>query len=343
MLYTNGKDSVFNSFRVAKCNYENSDMTLDEIDISKVNLNSGKNIVILCGNNTKSPMRAGSYAYYCFQWLKDNKISNDITAYSIFYPRSQPLMPSFEPDPYFDYDALAEILFAQNIEFDDKKISTKQLKKCLENTIFFGHSAGGFIMNKLMHGLQKILTSHGTSSKQIEAVFNSIVFVGYSAYDLVDAPINAIYISPIYDSIGSTKRSYDKMLESKDVVSSNPTLTLERISNIQADSYASFLNLLETAMRGTDTAYYMHQKTMHAIPNLLYDDGFIKEDHNLAGVLNYPTENPRKTKAGKLTTNFLRQVFEYTLSVERSKFSTSELFDLASQENQNTTEHNKEL
>ena len=65
-------------------------------------------------------------------------------------------------------------------------------------------------------------------------------------------------------------------------------------------------------------------------PNLLYDDGF-KEDHNLAGVINYTHESPLKTKSGKITTELLKQIFNYRLSGNFKSFSGKELFEKANQ------------
>lgn len=343
-MYYRQNFTVNDFFRLIKSQSEDGQTKSEEINLSSIDL-SKKSIVILCGNNTKDPMRAANYTNYCLNWLDDNKTRSGVTAYSIFYPKEQPLLVSLQPNPQLDYGELAKVLFEQIISTNGSPNSIEDISKKLGNITFFGHSAGGFVMNELMFYLGSMLKDKGFSDEDINKLYSMVVFVAYSPYALVDAPINSVYIAPIYDSIGSTKLVYDKMIKNKHVVSSNPKFDISTVCKFRASSYSSFFKLYETAIKNEDALYFIDNKSLIATPNLLFDDGF-KEDHNLAGVINYPGEHPHKTKAGKLTTEFLSKVFNYSISTERSKFSVNDLYNQVVQPQQTSDteiKQNKEL
>ena len=58
----------------------------------------------------------------------------------------------------------------------------------------------------------------------------------------------------------------------------------------------------------------------------MYYDG-IKEDHNFAGVINYPYFNRFQTDAGRLTAELMQIIFRYSISKDRTAFSINELYD----------------
>ena len=343
-MYYRQNFTVNDCFRLIKSQNEDGQIKSEEADISAIDL-SKKSIVVLCGNNTKDPMRAANYTTYCLNWLENKKTKSSVTAYSIFYPSEQPLLVSLQPNPSLDYAELAKILFEQTISTNGATNSVEDISKKLGNTTFFGHSAGGFVMNELMFYLGSMLKDKGFSDEDINKLYSKIVFIAYSPYALVDAPINSVYVAPIYDSIGSTKLVYDKMIQNKNVISSNPKFDISSVCKFRASSYSSFFKLYETAIKNEDALYFIDNKSLVATPNLLFNDGF-KEDHNLAGVINYPGEHPYKTKAGKLTTEFLSKVFNYSLSTERNKFSVNDLYEQVVQSQQTSDEQvkaNKEL
>lgn len=325
MIYE--KKDIQDSFSAIKAIQTNPHEAIEvsEININSVNCNK-KTAIILCGNNTRDAQRASFYASCFYGWMDETIDRKNIEVYSIFYPKDQPLLTSFELDPSFNYDALAEALFNQAIFKDGKIQSTEEVIENISNIVFFGHSIGGHVMNELMFGLGKILQDNNFSPEDAKKIYNSIVFIAYSPYTLVAAPINHIYITPIYDSMGSTKLVYDRMLKVGNMTTSNPKLDIQNICKFRSNSYYNFLKLFEIAMKNEDTLYFCDHNSLIATPNLLFNDG-TKEDHNFAGIINYKSKHPNKTKAGELTTEFLKQTISYTLSISRDKFSTTELFD----------------
>ncbi len=331
-------------FSVIKSQVQGDAIKSEELDISEMDLNK-KSIVVLCGNNTKHPLRAGSYTSYCFSWLKNLKDKDHVTAYAVYYPKEQPLTLTLGPNPALEYSGLAEQIFKPIISQNNQARPVEDISKALSNITFFGHSAGGFVMNELMFELGSMLKNQGLSDDEINKIYSSVVFIGYSPFKLVDAPINSVYVAPIYDTVGSTKLVYDKMIQNKNVISSNPNFDVSNICKFRASSYSSFFKLYETAMKGEDSLYFVDEKSLISTPNLLFFDG-LKEDHNLAGVIEYPKEHPQKTRAGKVTTDFICNVFKYSLSKEREKFSVLDLFSQVSPNSQITDEQdnkNKEL
>ena len=324
MGYIKKKD-INESFGVMKVNILDNNFVETPVSANDIKFD-GKTIVSLCGNDTRTDNRASFYSKCCLSWLGDNVDKEKITTYSIFYPSDQPLNSYFTLDPRFDYDSLAKTIFDQVMTKDGKEQSADEVSKNLSDVVFFGHSIGGFVMNELMYGFGKMMQERNFSEEEMKKVYGSIVFIAYSPYMLVAAPINHIYITPMYDSMGSTKLVYDRMLQVGNMISSNPNFDIHTLCKFRATSYANFLKLYETAMKNEDTLYFSDHNALIATPNLLFDDGKI-EDHNFAGVLNYPFKHPYKTKAGELTTKFMGKAFDYSLLTSREKFSTTELFN----------------
>ena len=347
----NEKQDISDSFAVIKANQTKPDemVSVSEVDVNSINFEN-KTIVVFCGNNTRDSRRASFYASCIYSWIKDDTVRKNTDIYSVYYPKDQPISSSFETDTRFDYDALAKALFEKAIIKNGKIQTTDQIIKNLSTVVFFGHSIGGFVMNELMFGLGKFLNERNFSDEDIKKIYEKIIFIAYSPYSLVAAPVNHIYITPLYDSLGSTKLVYDRMLKVGNMVTSNPKLDIQNICKFRSASYYNFLKLFELAMKDQDTLYFHDHNSVIATPNLLYFNDYdgIKEDHNLAGVISYPTKNPYKTKAGELTTDFLIKTFDYALSTSREKFSTAELFkkitsDSPASKNEQSQTENKEL
>lgn len=332
-MYYNEKNDIRDSFSVVKAK---ATQNPGELDIAEVGINDiklkGKTAIILCGNNTRDPGRGAFYAHCFTGWIDDEQLKKDTTIYSIFYPKDQPLRTNFDIDTRFDYNALAESIFGQAVTKNGKTQSTEEIISNLSDVVFFGHSIGGFVMNELMFGLGKMLRDRNFSDEDINRVYENIVFIAYSPYSLVAAPINHIYVTPLYDSMGSTKLVYDRMIKVGNMTSSNPKLDIQNICKFRSTSYYNFLKLFEIAMSGEDIVYFSDHNSLIATPNLLFSDG-VKEDHNFAGIINYPSKHPYKTKAGELTTEFLKSAVTYTLSTDREKFSTTKLYQKVSGEN----------
>lgn len=323
--------NIHESFGLIKTTPNNDSpngIKLEELDISEIEYKD-KTIVVLCGNNTKSPLKASTYARHCMNWIKHSPIQPYTTIYSVYYPKQQPLYNTLRPNPAFDYDKLAEALFHTILTNSDGNMANiNEITEKLSNITFFGHSVGGFVMNEIMNGLGKIMHEQQYSNCDINKAFSSIVFVGYSPYALVQAPINNVIIAPIYDSVGSTKLVYDKMKRNRFTQTSNQDINILHNALLKKTPKEQFLDTYQSLVNNEDVLYFVNKHSLVATPNLLYYDG-VKEDHNLAGVINYPAEHPYKTHAGKLTTMLMKDVFNYSLMEDRNNFSLNYLYDLA--------------
>ena len=324
MLYGE-KLNVDECFGLIKSKYTSTGITHEEADISLLHP-EGKSAVILCGNNTKNAKKASAYATYYINWIKEHMGTEDITVYSVYYPHTQPLNNALMVNTRFNYEGLAKILFKQAIYNDGNVRSADEVASSMDDIMFFGHSVGGFVMNQLMNMLGGMLYEQKFSEDDIKNIYSRIVFMGYSPFALVEAPINAIYIAPIYDSVGSTKLAIEKMNECKDFVSSVPKLQISKIYKNIDKPYADFMVKYQKAIDNQDTVYFANANTLIATPNLLFFDG-IKEDHNLAGVIKYSYDNTYKTNAGEITTQLIQQTLKYVLSVERQNFSIAQLYN----------------
>lgn len=318
------KGNAEDFFGLVKCNIESNKFIRKELKISDLKID-GKTIIVLSGNNTKNPVKASSYAGCCFAWLEDYSFFDTTNSYCIYYPSSQPLLNSMKPNPAFNYDALADIVFDQILYKNGKVRSVKKITDTLGEVVFFGHSMGGFVMDELMERLEGKLRKENFSEPNIDKVFSSIVFVGYAPYTLVKKPINSVYVTPIYDSVGSIKLVLERFKKNTGVISSEPKLNISSIYKVAQSSQENFIRRYKNAIDDQDIIYFLDKRTLVATPNLMYDDG-IKEDHNLAGVINYSTKNLNKTEAGEVATKFMKDVFRYSMSIERKDFSVKDLY-----------------
>lgn len=322
MLY-NSKGNVDDCFQVVETTFPIQPTDMGIKNVSEIEI-KGRTLIVLCGNNTRDPLRAKQYAAYCFRWSEGYKGKTDITAYSLYYPHEQPLFTNLSQNPAFDYDALSETMFGKIISPNGDKQSAEEITKKLGDVVFFGHSVGGLVMNELMEGLGKLLRENGYSDAEIEQIYSSVVFIAYSPYKLVNAPINEIYIAPVYDSIGSTMRAYAKVMQNE-VVCSDAKFAEKKDELLSQEYYMEFFDMYERLMANHLSAYYLSGRTLCATPNLLYRDG-VKEDHGLAGIIG---DSPFQTEAGKATTEFIKECMKYSFEVDRSKFNVGELYDFA--------------
>lgn len=331
MLY-NEKLSVDAYFGLVKSQIDKKtgNFLTEEMDASSLTLN-GKHIIVLCGNNTREPMRASGYAKNCHNWIKGHEGKEDVVVYSIFYKQKQPLLYNFQPDPEVDYPSLTKTIFEQIL---DKSKSIEDVVKQLSNITFFGHSIGGHVMNELVKNFGKMMKERGFSDSDIAKAYSNMVFIGYSPFALVDAPIKRIYVVPMYDSVGSSKLAYTDLLKNSPILYSNTLFDVQHLYKTKPASYLTFIERYKRALGDAETTYFGGSDYLVAIPNLLYNDG-IKEDHNLAGVVDYGAHNPYKTKAGEMTTKFMKDVFTYSVFAPRSEFSIGRLFHSATSQNDN--------
>lgn len=323
MLYSQ-KLKVEECFALVKAKKLSKSVKHEERDINSIKI-KGKTVIVLCGNNTKNPNRASAYTDYCFSWMKGVADQKDITAYAIYYPNSQPLRSDFTPNSAFDYEGLAKALFNQILYDKGKKVSPDEVADQMSDLVFFGHSMGGYVMNELLYQLGLMMKENKFSLKDMRKVYSRIVFIGYSPFELVEAPSKNIYITPIYDSLGSLRLAYGKLLKNKDFKSSIKNIDFHDLKNVEIDIYENFKSFYESLTEGRDIAFYKKDNSLVVVPNLMYYDG-IKEDHNLAGVINYSSTNPYKTNAGELATKFMSQIFEYGVRTDRKRFSMEDVY-----------------
>lgn len=309
-------------YAVLKSEYNQIDeLKFEKIGISEINFNE-KSVIILCGNNTTSQRRAEFYAHLCRNWV-DKFDQKKLKTYSIYYPSIQPLFNE-NLSLKLDYDYLALQMFNNIIFKGNKILSAEEIKNKLSNVVFFGHSAGGYVMNELMFSLGKILKGCDFSTVDIKKIYESIVFIAYAPYELVKSPVKSICVAPIYDSMGSSKLVYKHVLKSKNAISSAYGLNFGAKSNNQ-EMIEKFLNNCNTEIKLNNTIYFMNKNSVFSTPNLLYYDGKM-EDHNFAGAIIYKTKNQHQTEAGVLTAKFLKHAFNYSLITKREQFNLKELY-----------------
>ena len=334
MMFDNdNKKDITDSFRVLESKLDDkfihSGLVGDNFPISSINFDK-KCLISFCGNNTRDPMRAKFYTYCHYNWLREYPKRDEITTYAFYYPKDQPLFNNFTPDLSFDYDSLADNLFGKLITGNKNNI--KAITDKLDNVVFTGHSAGGLVMNNLMYGLDKLLREHNFSESDIHTIYDHIVFIAYSPFELVDMPIKAIYIAPIHDTLGSTKLVYDKMLQYNDIISSNPTVNFLQQPLPDTYYYYEFLTLYKQAINNAETTYFANKNLFIATPNLLLKGDptspFL-DDHAISVVSR--DSGPEKTKAGLQTSKDIKKIFNYVYSTQRSKFSTKKLFVIITQ------------
>lgn len=309
----------------AKAN-SRGELDYTKVDPSQIDLNE-KSIIILCGNNSKSLRRAEFYAHLCRSWLAKSKHQTDFSTYSVYYPNNQPLFNE-NANIKLDYKGLAQEIFKQVLYKGNKLQSVEEIIKNLSNIVFFGHSAGGLVMNELMHCFEEMLIHINLAKADIEKIYNSIIFIGYAPYDLVDAPINTVYVAPVHDTVGSLKLVYNGMLKNKDFVSPDSNIDIFGENKLSTRGRLKFIKQYKERMDGKEILYFVNKNSLIATPNLLYFDGK-KEDHNFAGAVKYSFNNPYQTKAGKLTAKFLSNTFEYCLSTQHADFSINDLYNQA--------------
>lgn len=335
------KKSLHESFHIIEAGvYNNTLINREFTEFDEMNFD-GKTLVIFCGNTTKNPMKALSYAGNALNWLSDMPNADKIRVYSIFYPGDQPLFSNFAIDPTFDYRRLSRKIFKKIATKNGQYLSPEQICKNLDNVVFFGHSVGGMIMDSVVDQLQLSLQFNEFSPYEIRKIMSHIVFVGYAPFEVVDRPINAVYITPLYDSLGSPRLALEKMLR-KDrggFVTNNKNVEFAREYAHKIIPYTAYFDKYQALFGNKTVTYLASKKTITAIPNLLFYDG-IKEDHNLAGVIEYRSPNPYKTDAGIETTKFMHQALRYCFEKDRQKFDGRELFIIATQ-NQSKDESNK--
>lgn len=323
-MYYSFLRNYLNDFAVIKSKASpNTAVSFEKVNVTSIDF-SEKNIIILCGNGSKSQSRAEYYSYLCRNWIKDPKFKFDVTTYSIYYPNYQPLFNE-DPNITLNYKQLADELFSQVIYKNNQVLSVKKIKANLKNTIFFGHSAGGLVMNELMKNFGNMLKNANFSKSEIKEIYESMIFIAYAPYQLVEAPIKSIYVAPIYDSIGSAKLIYKRILKNKNVTSSIPQLNIFETSKITSRTTTNFIKKYTEKIGERNTLYFLDENSLMSTPNLLYFDGR-KEDHNFAGAICYNQHNPHQTKSGKLTSKFLQNVFDYCLTTEREDFNLLELY-----------------
>lgn len=305
-------------------------LELDEVTFT------GKSVVCLSGNLTKQFANALNYTANVYSWLQGYKYQNKINFYTVFYPTEQPLENNMTKNITMDYRRFSNELLASVVQSDNKPATTTEIIKKLSNITFFGHSAGCMVMNELVNYFIEFLQTHGYNKNDIDKILSSIVFVGYSPYKFVEAPINNIYITPLYDSLGSSRSAIKQSMDEKDFVFSNEEIEkYNKLAN-SCESHQEFIELYKPLLKKEQVIYFKNKHSMFVLPDLLIDDGVI-EDHNLAGVSEAPKYVLFKTKAGFDVTNFLHQLFRYSLAKNRKEFDIEEIYNLATNnQNQNS-------
>jgi hypothetical protein len=310
-------------FEIVKSKTTNGgELYFEKSRANEINFNN-KIVINFCGNDSKSQSRAEFYNRSINTWLNNTSHKKNVTTFSVYYPQVQPLF-NVSPMVSLNYNKFAQELF-HNVMFESERMcSVEDMKRKLGNVVFSGHSAGGHVMNELMKSFARILRAHGLSKRDILEVFDSIVFVGYAPYKLIDAPIKSIIVAPLYDSMGSVRQVYRTMAAKEDVLSSIPPEYMFG-TRITARGQYNFVRDYKYRMSGDPFVCYLSKNALMMTPDLLYNDGRC-EDHNFIGAIAYDRDNPYQTEAGRLTAKFLINTFDYCFSTDRKEFDLYELY-----------------
>lgn len=328
------------TFKVVKTELKNGTPTHSIIDLEDIVFN-GKSVVCLSGNLTKKPENAIAYSANVYSWLAEHKKRNDVTFYSIFYPTEQPLETNLTQNMALDYRHFSKRLLLSAVRKNNEPLPVDEMIKNLSNITFFGHSAGGMVMDELIDYFIVFLKRHSFSKRDIQLILSNIVFVGYSPYKFVEAPIKGVYITPLYDSLGSSRKAIKSVIQENNFTSSNTaSKKVNKLTN-NCESHEQFIELYKPLLKEDKAVYFANKNSIFVLPDLLIDDGVI-EDHNLAGVSENPQSSRYKTQAGIKTTEFLHQVFKYSLEKDRGDFDMYEIYDKATN-NQKTEEVTNEI
>lgn len=314
------------TFKIVKTELKSGTPYHSIIDLEDINF-QGKSVVCFCGNLTKKPENAVSYSAKAYTWLSDYPDRDNVTFYSIYYPTEQPLESNLSPNIALDYRHLSKKLLMSAVRKNNEPLPVNEMIKNLSNITFFGHSAGGMVMDETIDRFIVFLKRYSFNKESINKILSSIVFVGYAPYKFVEAPINAVYITPFFDSLGSSKKAIERINQEKNFISSNENCKQINSKAVNCQTYEDFVKMYQPILTKDKSIYFANNNTLFAMPDLLIDDGII-EDHNLAGVSESYVSNASKTQAGIITTSFMHNVFKQSLQNERKNFSTIDLFDI---------------
>lgn len=315
------------TFKIVKTEINNCIPTHSIIDLEDISF-KGKSVVCLSGNLTNTPQKAVGYSANAYNWLS-SPARNDVTFYSLYYPTEQPLETNLSQNMALDYRRLSKKLLMSAVRKDNSALPMDEMIKNLSNITFFGHSAGGFVMDEIIDYFKVFLKRYSFSKSEIEKILSNIVFVGYSPFKFVEHPIKAIYVTPFYDTLGSSRKTIEEISANGDYdASSTEAKKLNKLAE-KCTSHEELIELYKPLLQKEESIYFKTKNSIFALPNLLFDDGVI-EDHNLAGVTDSQKNLPYITNAGHRTIDFLSNVFEQSVLKDRQKFNLDEIFDKVS-------------
>lgn len=269
-------------------------------------------LLIFGGNDTDTMQRASDYAKTARYWLPACDDSNQpIDIYSVAYTAFRPLKNDcglYFPTTH-DYQDFADTFFLPNLTHNGQRISLEEAKANMSKIAIFAHSAGGFVAENTLNSTRQSLLDIGYSADEITDIFSQIVLVAHSPYSFVTEPIQAVYICPFYDSLGSFAKAMEYITSQEDKYHTS-------VQHFKPMTFAS--HYLSNMAKGSFNPYWLdypavcvgNKNTIMIAPNKLRRFGNIPEDHGLSGIIHYPKKYnmPDQSAIGRATS----EIIEYT-------------------------------
>ncbi len=278
-------------------------------------------IVIFGGNPTTIESEAGRYARTVDNWLAGfgdiNRSKFDIV--SVVYANGSPLENNlFLAGSDYDYNELAETIFLPLIANEQKqKLDVNLALKNLSLVSFFGHSAGAYVMDNIMDKFLRYAIKLGYTDDEIFQMCRQIKFLTFAPYQMVDAPIKSIYITPSFDELNSFYKAIEFMA-TKDNVSTNNNIDLKKYMNMLNNHSPRFLKygqkMADSVENDGIMTMFDNKDTLVVTPWKLSKNE--QSDHGLVGIVRGPNNEISlfSTDIGIKISDFIEKILKEYLS-----------------------------
>jgi hypothetical protein len=285
---------------------------LEFIDDDSLHI-SRPTLLIFGGNPTTSDSEAGRYARTLRNWLGDSCTEKDIDIISVVYNDGLPLKDETHYNYNYDYDALSDqVLLPLVIDNNGEKFSYETASKKLSRLTVFGHSAGAFVLDRIMARFQTKLAEMGYLENEIINLCQQIKFLAFSPYAMVNAPISSVYITPYYDYLGSFYKSLNYLNQRSNLQYTTSKFDLKKQFDSMENNFDNANALNQMLFNEIEkSGFFMGsdgQSSMVVAPAKLSKNN--ESDHGLIGIVCGPNNenSPLATSVGKKITKFIKYV-----------------------------------
>ena len=294
---------------------------------------SKKTLLIFPGNPTSDVSVAERYARCAALWLDGLKDKKDVQVCSMIYSNGRPLMENGVFNFDFNYDEVVNTFFMPYFVKNGERVSEKEAIDNIKKLVVFTHSAGAVVMNECMALLENKLKQLGYSADEVANIYSNFVMIAHSPYSVVYSPIKAVYVSPVYDSLGSFAKTIS-FFENTKTTFSRQRLNIRRFVDVYDRNIEGAIAGLQGLVRKFGAICMTDEKkTLNILPDVLFErNGFPPEDHGIAGIINYPLKSSEQTRAGAAVTKILCEATSSALERSEREFDIFDLYCLCSKE-----------